>query len=74
MILRSLVLSKLQILPSRAARSLDDFGTLFVALLPDASGGGDNKGGGGGGAPLPGTAFPCGMSTEPFTEKLKILQ
>lgn len=76
MILRSLVLSKLQILPSRAARSLDDFGALFVALPPDASdaagGGNEGGGGGGGGAFLPGTvALPCGISTEPFADKLR---
>jgi len=58
-------LSKLQILPSKAARSFDDFDTLFDAP-PDASCGGGNEGGGGGdGIPLPGTALVCVTSTEP---------
>jgi len=52
----------LQILPSKAARLFDDFGTLFDTPL-DASDGGGNEGGGG--TPLPGTASPCGISTEP---------
>jgi len=62
-------LSKLQILPSKAARSFDDFETLFDALL-DASHGGGNEGGGGG-TPLPETAFACVISTEPLVEKIK---
>jgi len=60
-------LSKLQILPSKAARSFDDFDTLFDAP-PDASHGGGNEGGGG--TPLPGTAFACVISTEPLVEKI----
>jgi len=62
-------LSKLQILPSKAARSFDDFDTLFDAPL-DASYGGGNEGGGGGRTPLPGTAFACVISTEPLVEKI----
>jgi len=58
-------LSKEQILPSRAARSFDDFNTLLDTPL-DASDGGGNEGGGG--TPLPGTRSPCGISTEPLVK------
>lgn len=63
--LRRLVLLKLEILPSRAARSLVDFGALFAT---STGGGGMCDGGGGGGGgmvPLTGAPSPCGTWTEP---------
>lgn len=55
-------------LPSKAARSFVGFDILFDAP-PDAS---DDDGSvGGGGTALPGTASPCGISTEPLMGKEK---